>query len=557
MNTIRMIYTILLAASIPCAMILIICTYRRRAIPGTNYFILVMITAILYSVTYMGEINSNHMNTALLWFHLEHIPIPLIHYLWMVMSLEYARIPVKHLRLLKRVMLYHPILYFIVYYTNHWHQLYITEFKFMNNGHFPVIVTSKGPLFILMIGSGTIMSIIAMTYYIRGIIHSLRLQRYGYIIMIIASILPWFSVYMSAMDVGKLGIDYFPVVLIISGIIYIFGILKLQIFNTIPIAKEAVFRHAKEAILIIDRSNHIIDVNESFLSLYSELKNKNKKITLAAFIQQHHELEGLYHDKKMEFHRKIDGKVNFYSAEMIELIAEDGLIIGKILTINDITLYKNYQKKLEDIASRAIDKAETNEISFLQAQIKPHFINNTLSVIASMITRDPVQAKKLINNLGDYLANCYYIDSSSSFVSLENELEATETYIAIEKARFMERLNYHFICDDIPQISIPRLILQPLIENAIRHGILKKAEGGNVWLKITHDNQNVYFVIRDDGVGMTEDKCNTLLQNDGAVQGIGLMNIHKRLIKFYGEGLKMSSTVGEGTCVQFRIPYMF
>lgn len=553
MNTLRFMYTIFLSATVPCAIILIAYASRRQTMPGARYFIFVMIAAISYNITYIGEINSNQFSTALIWFHIEHLPISILHYLWLIMSLEYARIEDKHLRILKRVMLYHPILYSIIYFTNNLHHLYIIEFQFINNGYFPVIVTTKGPFYMLSIISGTLISLIAMSYYIRGYVKTIKLQRYSYIIMIIASILPWFTVYLNIIDVGKLGIDYFPVVLIISGVLYSFGILRFRIFNTIPIATETVFRLSKEGILLIDRMGQIIDVNTTFLNMYPELLGRSRKLTITSFINSHPEFKELLgHDKKIQFHFGGTEDERYYSAEIIDIISEN-LLIGKILTVSEITLYMKYQKELENIAHQALHTAETNEISFLQAQIKPHFLNNTLSVIASMISRDPLAAKNLITYLGEYLTNCYYFDSSSPMVSLESELETVKTFVIIQKARFGERLSYDLICGDIPQISIPRLVLQPLIENAILHGILKKAEGGKVWLSINRDDRKVYFEIKDDGVGMREEIYNKLLSSVGEGQGIGFWNIHKRLIKLYGEGLTIRSTVGEGTCVSFHI----
>ena len=234
---------------------------------------------------------------------------------------------------------------------------------------------------------------------------------------------------------------------------------------------------------------------------------------------------------------------------------EDNLTIGKILTVNDITLYAQNKKTLEQIAVIAIDKAETNEISFLQAQINPHFLNNTLSVIGAMIKRDPDGAKELIGNLGEYLANSCYFDNTSPMVLLKDELEAVNTYIFIENKRFGERLKYHTIWQHVPNISVPRLILQPLIENSIRHGILRKADGGNVWLIIYEEDMRVFFEIKDDGVGIAPAKMLGLTWKENKRQGIGLYNIHSRLLKYYGEGLKIESEPGKGTSVRFSIPY--
>lgn len=556
MNMVRLIYTLILMSSVPVAMFLIIYSYKRRTIPGAVYFILTMICAILYSVTYIGEINSDRISSAVFWFSLEHIPIPIQHYLWLIMSLEYVGIPKKQLRLFKYIMLYHPIAYILIYFTNPIHHLYISSVSFHSNGYFPVLYTVKGPLFYAMVLSGTLIGTISVIYYIYGFMKAPRLQRGGHVIMLVASVFPWAAVYLNAAGIASLEIDYFPVLSIISGLLYAFGMFHYRIFNAVTIATEIAFRKSKEGIMLIDRSDHIIDVNDVLLELYPELSRLSKRNTLSWLIQRYPEFTKLG-EKSNKLQYQLTGKdgIRHYTAELTEILAEDGrLVIGKILTVEDISLFIEHQKRLESIASDAIIKAESNELSFLQAQIKPHFLNNTLSVIGSMITRSPGEAKVLIAELGEHLANCYYVDNASPMITLEKELESVNTYVSIEKARFRERLNFHMECQHIPQIMIPRLVIQPLVENAIRHGILKKAETGDVWLIISEDDDCVLFEVKDNGVGMTEKMVQKLLHENGIPNSIGISNINKRLCRYYGKGLEIISQPNRGTLIQFYIP---
>lgn len=556
MNIVRLIYTMILLSSVLIALFLINYSYKRRTIPGAVYFILTMICAILYSVTYIGEINSDRISSAAFWFSMEHIPIPIQHYLWLIMSLEYVGIPKKQLRLFKYIMLYHPIAYIVIYYTNPIHHLYISSVSFCSNGYFPVLYTVKGPLFYAMVLSGTLIGTISAIYYIYGYMKAPRLQRGGHIIMLVASIFPWAAVYVNAAGIASLQIDYFPILFIISGLLYAFGMFHYRIFNAVTIATDMVFRKSKEGIMLIDRSDHIIDVNDALLEHYPELSRLSKRNTLSGFIQAHTEFTD-FGEKSNKLQYQLIGKdgIKHYSAELTEILEEDDrLVIGKILTVEDISLYIEHQKRLESIASNAIMKAESNELSFLQAQIKPHFLNNTLSVIASMITRRPSEAKALIAELGEHLANCYYVDNASPMITLEKELESVNTYVSIEKARFRERLNFHMVCQHIPQIMLPRLVIQPLVENAIRHGILKKAEAGDVWLTISEDDDGVLFEIKDNGAGMTEQMVQKLLDENGIPNSIGISNINKRLCRYYGKGLEIISQPGRGTQIKFHIP---
>ncbi len=556
MNIVRLIFTLILLASIPCAILLIQYAYKRQAVPGAKYFILLLISAIMYNMAYIGEINADHFAEAMFWFNLQHIPIPIQHYLWLMMSLEYSKATKKQLKVAKYIGLCHPIAYILIFFTNPFHHLYISNYRFESNGYFPVLFSEKEPLFMLMVISGTLMGITAIIFYIRGMIRSPKLHRYGYVIMIIASIFPWVAVYLNATNSNYLGIDYFPVVCIISGTLYLFGIFKFSMFDTIPIATEMVFRQSKEGIMLIDLAGCIIDVNRAFITIYPELKALSKRHTFSSFLKHHSELQEISHaTSSIQYCLLIEGEERHYAAQITPILMEETVEIGRILTITDITLFVENQSMLEAIAKSAIEQAATHEISFLQAQITPHFLNNTLSVIGSMITRNPHEAKELIGNLGEYLAQRCYFDSSTPMVLLEQELETVNTYVAIEKARFGERLNFHILCENIPKVNIPRLIIQPLVENAIRHGILKKADGGNVWLIITEGDGKVNFEIKDDGVGLSEEKRQELVMGENENQGIGIQNIHKRLIKHYDERLKIESEKGKGTAVSFSIPH--
>lgn len=554
MNSIRLIYNVLLVLSVICAVLLLKYSHKRRKMPGAKYFIMVLITAIIYDVEYFGELNAANFSNALFWFHAEHFVIPLIHYFWFMMSMDYVRLPKKQWRIFKYIMLCHPIAAYILYFTNSFHHLYISEFHFVSNGYFSVINTTKGILYPAPVIWGSVLGLISLSFYIRACFKAPRLQRMGYFIMIAASLFPWATVILNVDKLNYLGIDYFPIVTSASGILYVFGIFKYRIFNTIPIATETVFRQAKEGILLLDYMNRIIEANAVAVRMYPELGDLRKEYTISSFIERHSEFAGIADNKDtIDLHYEEEQQDRYYIAKVDKIVTEDDLQIGKMIIISDVTLIYERQKKLELIAMDAINKAETNEISFLQAQINPHFLNNTLSVIASMITRAPGDAKTLITDLGDYLSHCCYFDSASPMTSLKKELEAVRTYVNIEKARFGERIHFYIVCDSIPEINIPRLVLQPLVENAIRHGILKKADGGNVWLNIERTMDGIYFEVQDDGVGMSDEMIVSLTTDNPDRKGIGIMNIHNRLLKYYHSGL-IIKRVGQGISVSFCIP---
>jgi two-component system LytT family sensor kinase len=522
--------------------------------PGANYFMIIVLSMMFYDAAYVGELNSNSIEAALFWFNIEHIAIFMEPYLWVMMCLEYTGTANKYKKIFRYVMLPVPIMFYITFFTNHIHYLYITSFNFLSNGHFKVLTYEKNYLFACLFVYITICGLISTGLYIRGYMKSTQIYKNGYIIMVVASLFPWASVYINLTKINYLGVDLFPLVTIFSGLLYLCGIFQYNVFKTMPIATEMVYRLDQDGIAIIDMLDKIIDVNNAFNMMFPNFKKYSKKYTLSLFIKDNPELYGLAFNEIIKYSLEANGTTMHYSAELKPIIADNDLLIGKILSIKDITLFVENEKYLETIASNAMKQAETNELSFLQAQIKPHFFNNTLSIIASMITRDPNAAKELVVNLSEYLIKCYHIDTSSPQILLNEEMETIDKYVKIEKARFRERLNFIVINNNVPNIPIPRFSLQPLVENAIKHGILRQAEGGTVKIEMNRIDEYAVFKVIDTGVGISQDRIDSLLNGSEDNQGVGIINVHRRLLKSYGEGLTIQSTVGNGTTVRFSIP---
>lgn len=204
-------------------------------------------------------------------------------------------------------------------------------------------------------------------------------------------------------------------------------------------------------------------------------------------------------------------------------------------------------------ADRLKDKIMATELSFLQAQIKPHFLYNALNAIANISEKNGKEAGKLIIDLAIYLRESLAFNNLEKRVSLEKELEFVDKYFSIEQARFGEKIKLVKIINCPLNFQIPVLILQPLVENAVRHGISKKVGGGSVTLNIEDNETETVFEIKDDGVGIHPEILKDLLTDSRLDQGIGLLNINSRLQRIYGCSLEITSAVEHGTLVKFCI----
>ena len=194
------------------------------------------------------------------------------------------------------------------------------------------------------------------------------------------------------------------------------------------------------------------------------------------------------------------------------------------------------------------------EIKALQAQINPHFLFNALNTIVYYCRKQPEKARELLIDLGEFYRN--NISHLDKWVDLRTEIHHVESYVKIESARFQGKLNVHY---DIPadiHMKVPPFILQPIVENSIKHGLYPRKLGGTIIIQAVIINEVIHITIEDNGVGMSEDLINTILRDDRLRKSIGLSNVHQRLQTIYGAqyGLKISSCPGKGTVVSIFIP---
>lgn len=195
------------------------------------------------------------------------------------------------------------------------------------------------------------------------------------------------------------------------------------------------------------------------------------------------------------------------------------------------------------------------EAAWLQAQIQPHFLFNTLNTIISLSEFDTDRMAVLLDKFGYYLRKSFDPQNLNRVVPLKHEMELVEAYLYIEKVRFGDRLQVVWEVDNPSDVRIPPLSLQTLVENAARHGVLQRIEGGTIHICVRHEDDYAEIEISDDGIGMNEEKVNQILiTQPDKNRGIGLLNTDQRLKQLYGEGLHIVSTPGKGTTVTFKIP---
>lgn len=207
---------------------------------------------------------------------------------------------------------------------------------------------------------------------------------------------------------------------------------------------------------------------------------------------------------------------------------------------------------------RLVREAAVNEMAFLRSQIKPHFIYNALGTIMSFCYTDGVRAGELLGIFSRYLRSIFHLDNTEDTVKLSKELELIEAYVDIEKARFGERVNVEFDIDrELYHCNVMPLSIEPLVENAILHGITKRLSGGTVRLSIHRDGAFIRVVVEDDGVGMTPEQIKGMLDTSKRKEGVGFRNTMRRIAHLTGRAPVIQSELDQGTSVTIWLPLSF
>ncbi|MBQ4054176.1 MAG: histidine kinase [Clostridia bacterium] len=211
-------------------------------------------------------------------------------------------------------------------------------------------------------------------------------------------------------------------------------------------------------------------------------------------------------------------------------------------------------QRLSEGLRRALDRAEQTETAYMNAQMKPHFLFNTLNTIAEYCTVNPSEAERLILVLAKYLRKTIDYGSVNSTVPLEKEIQHVKEYIEIISSRFQDVEFVYDIPDALPPAEIPPMILQPLIENCVNHGIRYREGDGLVEIGVVPEGDYIRISVTDNGTGITPKRLETILNYPDDTGRIGLYNVDHRLKREFGEGINIETELCVGTKMNFRIP---
>jgi len=235
----------------------------------------------------------------------------------------------------------------------------------------------------------------------------------------------------------------------------------------------------------------------------------------------------------------------FYGPER-RLRPEDTRVVSEVAALVSAQVELSALAEQEERLARA-------ELRALRAQISPHFIYNALAAVANSIHTKPEEARELLTEFAEFTR--YAFRGNRSYVTLADELHYVQKYLRLEQARFGDRLQVRVsVAPEVLTAVVPVLSMQPLVENAVRHGVEKAVGPCRVEILGADLDTDVELTVRDGGAGMSAEAASDALAGRG--DGIGLANVHARLQSTFGPeyGLEVESTPGEGTVVKMLVP---
>jgi len=248
----------------------------------------------------------------------------------------------------------------------------------------------------------------------------------------------------------------------------------------------------------------------------------------------------------LKLYKANDEIITAYEAEIIQGIAD---FLGLLLDRHSL----DEQKMMRAQA----------EYNMLKAQVNPHFLFNTLGTIRALVRTSPEQARARIKDLSDFLRRS--LEHGKDLARLAEELEIVRSYVQLEQSRFGDRIRVREeVSESALEYFLPVFSLQPLVENAIKHGLSSKRDGGTLVIRIYEAESLLHMEVEDDGVGISSARLQAIRQFDGTSSrdttgaGIGLNNVHKRIQASFGPqyGLQIESREGKGTIVKALLPVL-
>jgi len=309
------------------------------------------IAVAVYSLGYGLELRASSLESMLRWNALKYLGLPFIPAFWLLLAVHYTNRE-KFLNSFIKALIFALSAAIIIFrYTNEWHHLYYTSVEAKTDLLFPILYVEKGPWYVVY-GAYLTFSVIAASYFYykqcRSSYGTLKAQCR---IMFFASIPPWLTFFLNFFNVSPYAIDWGPFVGSISCIMFFVAMFKYDFLDLRPLAKDMVFKHSKNGIIVVDAKGYIVDFNDSAKRAFKNLRKDRNKQNIHMVLDDEELIRGIFEGREVHCELESSGRMRHYSLKTSKLIDKKGNVVGFLITAADVTNYVFAMENLYRLAA--------------------------------------------------------------------------------------------------------------------------------------------------------------------------------------------------------------
>ncbi len=319
---------------------------------GAKSFLLLCLTASIYSAGYALELMSPDLEGALFWNRFQYLGVPFLAPLWVLLARFNSR-KSPNLSVFSWMLLFAiPVLTIIIRYVPSLEHLHYASVRFLQQGVFSVLVIEKGPWYLIAAGHMTCLTLYGAGIYL-GAVRSGRTRKISFILMVIASMLPLISLWLNAAEIVTWGLDTGPLMMVLSSTLLFILLFRYRLMDVVPLAHEKVFERSRDAILIVGNRGDLLDFNLAAVTVFQELTQKHMGRGLETVLSNHEEFVRCVRERRDAQITIIrpGGECAHYQVRVTSFTGDLGENLGMMISLTDITEHVNALKRMETEAT--------------------------------------------------------------------------------------------------------------------------------------------------------------------------------------------------------------
>lgn len=574
---IRLWMSILLFLATAIMLFVAFLCYRKRHLPVTKTMILTMLAAAFYSFGCAFEVLSRNLGEVKLSLQIEYIGIPFVCTLWLLQVIQFTGTAARYRKRLAAALFVVPVMIFFLHLTNDWHHLVYERYVLNVNESVPLYTTAKGLGYTVHAVYNYAVLIAGIALFVPMYLRALPIVRKQIAVLLLGAIAP--TLFNLCFWLG-IQVDLTPLGFAVSGVAYVWGILRFNLLQLTPIALTKVFETIRDGVILLDNENRIVSYNAAAAQVLPELDLRPRyPANMDEVLSDSPELLGRLHagsaiDERFPFHRSDADRSKYYNCSLSPIHDSSGATIGRILMFNDITELKENEARLHELNAFK-DKLFT---------IVAHDIRDPIALLVSLtelvgdeLTDSDFRHAELIRELKRQVQGTFqlvenlldwYRSQKGKVIFRPSDwnlrqvvlqaLSLVGTKADMKQIRLLERI------DERIAVGADKEMLDLILRNLLSNAIKYTGVGGEIEIDAIPEGDWIVVSVRDNGTGIDDQTSEILrleepfIQSSAAGEGSGEMRfgltLAREFVRIHGGRLWFDSASGVGTSFSFTLP---